>query len=249
MVVLVCIDDTDKLGGRGTGKLAAILSQDIEENGWGKCYPVSRHQLYVHPEIPYTSHNSAMCFAVDMDESHLGRLINYSSGFLSRESAEGSDPGLCVVVPGRLKNPGLLVSFGRRAKETVLTKGEAYQLAGQLGIHLSEHGGTGQGVIGALAGTGLRLSGNDGRFRGKLEIGNDNDVLAVREIIAHESVDEVRSLEEGYLLGGGELVRLGEKVKTVLMGGKSVLLVSPAGDGNNGGVRWRTCSKEQYKKF
>lgn len=248
MQTLVCIDDTDCLGSRGTGHLAAILADDIEERGWGKCFAITRHQLFVHPDIPYTSHNSAMCFAVDLDESMLDSFIDYGSVFLRRESAEGSDPGFCVVVPERLGRPEMLVKFGYKAKKVVLTKQEAYDLARQLGVHLSEHGGTGGGVIGALAGTGLRLSGNDGRFRGKLNLGNVNEVVTVSDILLHESVDLVKSLE-GDLLSGDELVRLGTKVKAVLQQKKSVLLVSPVGTEDNGGVRWRTCIKEEWKMF
>jgi len=55
---------------------------------------------------------------------------------------------------------------GRRATCSVLTKKEAYPLAEKLGIHLSEHGGTGDGVVGALAESGLRMTGNHCRFRG-----------------------------------------------------------------------------------
>jgi hypothetical protein len=129
----------------------------------------------------------------------------------------------------------------------VLTKEEAYRLAGHLGVHLSEHGGTGGGIIGALAGTGLRLSGNDGRFRGRLKIGDANDVLTVGNVKSLSSVDIVQSLD-GYTLNDRDTVRLGEKVKAVLMGGRTVLLVSPTGSGN-GGPRWHTCTKEQLKKF
>ena len=248
MHVLVCIDDTDSLDSIGTGKLAAKIKDTVEERGWGKCHAITRHQLYVHPDIPYTSHNSSMCFPVDLAEPYLESLINYISGYLTSESAAGSDPGLCVAVPGSLSDPQSLIGFGRRAKGSVLTKSEAYQLARQLGIHLSEHGGTGGGVIGALAGVGLRLSGNDGRFRGKLKIGNVNEALSVDDILAKPGIDRVQPLE-GLEVHNNDLVRLGEKIKTVMMGGKSVLLLSPAEDRDNGEVRWRTCTKEQLKIF
>jgi hypothetical protein len=248
MQVLVCIDDTDSLESIGTGKLAAKIIGNIEERGWGKCDAITRHQLYVHPDIPYTSHNSSMCFGVDLHEAYLEGLIDYASDYLLRKSADGSDPGLCVTIPGKLSRSDLLIDFGIKAKGTVLTKKEAYQLAGQLGVHLSEHGGTGGGVIGALAGTGLRLSGNDGRFRGKLRIGNTNDVVTVSDIKAQTSVDTVQSLE-GYMLDDHDSVRLGEKVKAVLMKGKSVLLVSPSSIGTGAAARWQTCAKEQLMRF
>ncbi len=247
MRVLVCIDDTDNLDSIGTGKLAYKIIGSIEERGWGRCDAITRHQLYVHSDIPYTSHNSSMCFGVELVESQLEGLINYAADFLIHESAEGSDPGLCVTIPGRLSKPELLVEFGMRAKGTVLTKEEAYRLAGVLGVHLSEHGGTGGGVIGALAGTGLRLSGNDGRFRGRLKIGNINDVVTVSDIKSQTGVHIVKSLS-GHGLEDHASVRLGEKVKAVLMGGKTVLLVSPTGS-NNGGPHWQTCTKEQLKSF
>jgi hypothetical protein len=247
MQVLVCIDDTDNLDSIGTGKLAYQIIGSIEERGWGRCDAITRHQLYVHPDIPYTSHNSSMCFGVEIVEAQLEGLISYASDFLIRESAEGSDPGLCVTIPGRLSKPDLLVEFGRKAKGTVLTKEEAYRLAGQLGVHLSEHGGTGGGVIGALAGAGLRLSGNDGRFRGRLKIGNINDVVTVRDIKSQAGVHIVKSLKD-YRLQDHDSVRLGEKVKAVLMDGKTVLLVCPSGS-DNGGPRWQTCTKEQLKRY
>ena len=196
MKVLVCIDDTDNLETkRGTGELAALLAEAVEANGWGRCEPVTRHQLLVHPDIPYTSHNSCMCFAADMEPDHINDFVSFAEEFLHKESASGSDPGLCVAIPEKIAQPGSLIAFGHSAKRQVLTKEGAYLLAEQLGIHLSEHGGTGLGVIGALAGTGLRLSGNDGRFRGKMKIECENEVASVREIIVQTHVDLVKSFE------------------------------------------------------
>jgi len=250
MQVIVSIDDTDNIDSDwGTGELAAKISQTIEERGWGKSYGVTRHQLFVHPDVPYTSHNSAMCFAAELDESYLDVLTSFASDFLTRESAEGSDPGLCIAVPGRLSMPGLLIEFGRKAKETVINKQEAYDLARQLGVHLSEHGGDGQGVIGALAGAGLRLSGNDGRLRGQLEIKTESGTISVRDIISQTCVDVVRVLDDGRILGDNETVRLGKTVKPVLMEGKYVLLVFPADAGDKKGALWQTCTKEQLRKF
>ncbi len=166
---------------------------------------------------------------------------------LARESAAGSDPGLCVVDADRLGDPAPLVAFGRKAKQSVVAMEEAYGLAKSLGVHLSEHGGSGQGIIGALAGAGLRLSGNDGRLKGHLSIEAVNGRAAVGKICAHPEVDEVRSLD-GRHPEEAELVLLGEKVKTVLLDGKSVLLVVPA-EGTDSGVAWQTCSKQQLRNY
>ena len=37
MIIYICIDDTDNLETRGTGELASLLIEKIEEMGWGKC--------------------------------------------------------------------------------------------------------------------------------------------------------------------------------------------------------------------
>ncbi len=248
MKILVAIDDTDNIyvKNRGTGHLAAELIEELEEKGWGVCEPITRHQLYVHPDIPYTSHNSAMCFIADIDPDRLESVIEHASGFLVRKQAVGSDPGLCVAVIDKLVRAGWLIAFGYAAKQEVLTKDHAYWLAEELNIHLSEHGGTGQGVIGALAGAGLRLGGNDGRFRGKLQIKAENEIASVSEILAQSRIDIIKCIESGYILRESELVRLGETVKPVLLGGKSVLLVDPIVDEE---ASWATISKSRVKTY
>lgn len=211
----MCIDDTDNLESCGTGKLASILEHMLEEQGWGKSFGVTCHQLFVHADIPYTSHNSSMCFIAELHEEYLNDLIRYASDFLVRESASGSDPGLCVLVPARLSERERLIAFGRRAKGEILTKETAYELARELGIHLSEHGGSGQGVIGALAGAALRLSGNDGRFKGKIKIISDTGMASVREIMSQTKAEAVRNLDGTVILTQDEMVKLGDHIKTI----------------------------------
>lgn len=247
MQILISIDDTDNLESPGTGALASRIAADLESNGWGKSSFVSRHQLLVHPDIPYTSHNSAMCFSADIEPDHLEQVINHSAGFLARESAAGSDPGLCVVVIDDLSGSAELIQFGRAAKVSLLTKQSAYELARRTGVHLSEHGGTGQGVIGALAGAGLRLGGNDGRLKGQLVFTVPGAVVTAAALRDRDDIDEVHALH-GENVANRDLVRLGDKVKTVFIDGKSVLLVVPA-DGAAAGAVWQTCSRQQLKKY
>lgn len=254
MRILVSIDDTDtmKVEGvevRGTGELASMIRQAIEEHGWGTCEPITRHQLLIHPDIPYTSHNSSMCFQADINDSCLDKLIAYASDFLTRESAADADPGLCVAVIDRLTRPGWLIAFGFMAKNYVISKDEAYDLADALGIHLSEHGGTGQGVIGALAGAGLRLSGNDGRFKGKIKITSETGIVSVGDLYASGKVDLVKSLGEGIVLQADEQIILGDTVKVVLLDGKAVLPVYTINQDDPSRPRWQTYSKNQLKDF
>jgi len=246
MNVLVCIDDTDNLESRGTGDLAEQLAGEVRERSWGLCEFVTRHQLLLHPDVPYTSHNSSMCFAADIDAQHLPALIERAQKFLAEESAPGSDPGLAVAVPESLRDATALIEFGRRAKQDVLSKQDAYSLAHDLGVHLSEHGGTGQGVIGALAGTGLRLSGNDGRIKGWMDIPTSDGVAKVADIVARFNLGGVRSMD-GALLAADDLIAVGEKPKAVFLGGKPFLMVSPLQQ--EGGVRWQTSSRRDLKQY
>ncbi|QWV94241.1 hypothetical protein KP004_03350 [Geomonas oryzisoli] len=247
MRIAISIDDTDNLESRGTGEIASLIADELQQRGWGTCSYITRHQLYVHPDIPYTSHNSAMCFFADVGEGWLEPVIEYVSEFLEKESAPGSDPGLCVAVPARMAARNELIGFGRRAKREVIGMDEAYDLAGRLGVHLSQHGGTGQGVIGALAGAGLRMSGNDGRLKGFLEFGQPYRMLRVDELLQHPVVDVVKSVT-GEALKDEDLVVLGEKPKTVLLDGESVLLVG-ATQSPDSQARWQTLHRKQLKAY
>ena len=82
MKVLIAIDDTDNLETPGTGHLASDLIDLLEKEGLGKGSPITRHQLYVHEDIPYTSHNSSMCFEAEIEESNLGRVTEFCQDFL-----------------------------------------------------------------------------------------------------------------------------------------------------------------------
>jgi hypothetical protein len=245
MQILVSIDDTDNLDSRGTGALASLIAKGLEANDWGSCRYITRHQLLVHPDVPYTSHNASMCFAADIRESCLDTVIDYACRFLAEESAEGSDPGLCVAVVERIGDPAPLIAFGKKAKAIVLAKDDAYASAREMGFHLSEHGGTGQGVIGALAGAGLRLSGNDGRLRGHIAVKSADGLATVSDLCGTADIDAVRSVD-GADLGPGETVKVGDRVKTVFLDGKSVLLVVPL-DADGAGVPWQACPKEFLK--
>jgi hypothetical protein len=245
MKILISIDDTDNIESRGTGEIAELLAEGITARGWGKCGLVTRHQLLVHPDIPYTSHNSSMCFPAEVSADTMEAVTDYCCEALTVESAPGSDPGLCVLALERLEQPEALMNFGRKAKTTVISKEEAYETAAALEVHLSEHGGTGQGVIGALAGAGLRLTGNDGRFKGKLRIPSNNGTATVKDICNY-GIDLVKTLE-GAVLDENEAVHVGEWVKRVLLDEKAVLIVVPADNGL--GAAWKASGKKVFRDF
>lgn len=245
MNILICIDDTDNLESKGTGHLAEILRHDIESLYSGKTSRITRHQLYVCDEIPYTSHNSAMCFKAELDQAHLPEMIDYAGKLLVQKSAEGSDPGLCVAVIDSIEQKDELIQYGIDATKKILTKADAVALASRMNIHLSEHGGTGGGIIGALAGIGLRLSGNNGRFKGWIDIDESRNNMSVDDIVTSFDIDEVKSVD-GILPGSGDRVILGNRIKTVLLGGKSVLLVKK---NSNGDFLWESLGKGELRRY
>lgn len=162
MRAYVCFDDTDTLDcGRGTGKLGRWLMERLPKGctGWG----VVRQQLLVHPDIPMTSHNSSACAVIDVpDAGAVEDLISLGIAMIEENYFEGSDPGLCVATEADGDALARLREFGRLAAVEVTTKDAA--IAAARGVHLSEHGGTGGGIIGAAAGVGLTSLGWAGRL-------------------------------------------------------------------------------------
>ena len=86
-----------------------------------------------------------------------------------------------------------------------------------MGIYLSEHGGTGDGVVGALAGSDLLRSGYDGCFRGKLAVAETRPAITVAEIIARSPIIRVGSKKVGRILAENAVIGIGEVVKAVLI--------------------------------
>lgn len=247
MKIFLCIDDTDSIESRGTGELAEMIADSIKEFNWGKTCMITRHQLLLHKDIPYTSHNSSMCFEAEIEEKYLQNVIDYASEFLERESEPKSDPGLCVVVEDYLKDSKKLMDFGNKAKKVILTKEDAYELAKELNIHLSEHGGSGQGIIGALAGAGLRISGNDGWFKGSNKLNPSNKIIKVSELCSYSNIDAVRDINGKYLENDEEVI-LGKMVKSMLIDGKAVILVDKAKEEGTED-KWKVCGKRQLMDY
>lgn len=246
MKILISIDDTDDIDSRGTGDVAELMARGLAASGLAECGRVTRHQLLIHPDIAYTSHNSAMCFPAETDADSLDAVTAWCQATLAAESVAAADPGLCIAPVETLAEPDVLMAYGRDAKERVFRKDEAYRIAGDLRVHLSEHGGSGIGVIGALAGAGLRLSGNDGRFKGKFAIPGDGDGVArVRDIREH-GVDSVRTFG-GDVLGDDERVAVGPECKLVLFAGEAVLLVAPASD--SAAAPWTVVERKALRSF
>jgi hypothetical protein len=169
--------------------------------------------------------------------------------FLETRTEKGSDPGLCVAQVSDSLDVDTLVAFGKAAKNRVLSKPDAYALAGKTGVHLTEHGGTGQGVVGALAGIGLRLSGNDGRYRGWYHLGRPGDIVSVGSLCEYSFVDALVTCDGHDLPLDMHVLMGSEKTKTVRMGHRQVIVVAPCNDAACPDIVYRTITKKEAKQY
>ncbi len=187
MKLLIAIDDTDNLESRGTGHCARTLAIHLQERRLAEVSGITRHQLFVHENIPYTSHNSAACLVADGEK--LDEIIYICGRFLINNSAKGSDAGLCILPWESVTSE--IERWGVAAKREVLTLENAKALAEKSNIYLQGFTGTHGGMIGALAAVGLRKAGNDGRFlmiRGMRQL---MGVMRIEEIFAETGVEEI----------------------------------------------------------
>ena len=176
----VAFDDTDTIDAdRGTGKVGRWFEDELPDGC--RLWAVVRQQLLVHPDVPFTSHNSAAVCVIDVTDPALvaaagdgspegdrepsrellGVLTERAVGHLQANWMDGSDPGLCIAWEGCAAMPAL-VAFGKRAAVEVVTQRDARAAAA--GARLSGHGGTEDGIIGAAAGVGLTADGWNGRL-------------------------------------------------------------------------------------
>ena len=239
MRAYVGFDDTDvKNANRGTGKLARWFEKELSEECrlWG----VVRQQLLLHDAIPYTSHNSSACVVVEMpDVSLLDQLTTKAIKHVEHYSFDGSDPGVCVVCED---HPTIseLTEFGRRCTREVVTQSDAMQAASE--VHLSGHGGTNDGIIGAAAAVGLTASGWSGRlieFNGGLR--KFPDVVPVADL--EDSNILVVSLDRNAQVPApDDLVHTNGWLRPRLWGNRAVLSATPTGDGN-----WKALGEKRQK--
>jgi hypothetical protein len=221
MTILVSIDDTDSLNSRGTGRLAREIADTLAADY--PVYGVTRHQLFVHHDIPYTSHNS--CAVIHVQTSGATAEDNIFSTVqqvMLDDFVEGSDPGVAVAPAHQVAPP--LIAFGKDAKCTILTQEKARILAKNLNIRLKGLGGTQDGVIGAMAGLGLAANLNDGRF---LQRGKIRDMIGpctVQQLLA-AGIDEVCTLDGRTLTTGMVIIEDQKSPKPCPVNGRTILFV------------------------
>jgi hypothetical protein len=221
MTLLLSLDDTDTLNSRGTGRLARAIANLLEKE-----YPVlgvTRHQLFVHEAIPYTSHNSCAVIHIgSCSHDQEKRIFSLARDYMKEDFIEGSDPGIAIADYEKV-TPGV-VTFGQDAKIRVLTQQHARVLAKENSIRLEGLGGTEDGVIGALAGIGLAATGNDGRYIQKGRIREIYGPASV-ELLLDAGIDLILTMEGVPVTTGIIQVQEGKSVKPCPVSGKTVLFV------------------------
>jgi hypothetical protein len=224
---LIAIDDTDNPDSIGTGRLARMLAAHLVREGQIAEPTVTRHQLLVHPDIPYTSHNSSACIAAQGDAGVGDKLLELARAFLQEDPHPGANPGLCVVAEDAV--PASLPALGRRAQQVVLDLADFDAEIAPLGLRLWSDGETGQGRIGAVCGVALRSTGEDGRFIDLPGIRSVGGRLRVAEVLEHTGVDAVTT-EGGEPLDPGIEIETRDWIRPVLRGGRAVFTVLREGD-------------------
>jgi hypothetical protein len=221
MRVYVGFDDTDTIDADlGTGKLARWFEDRLPDGCrlWG----VVRQQLLVDERVPYTSHNSSACVVLELDDPHgLNGIIDRAAAHIGSHFLEGSDPGLCVAAAGA---PGFaeLADFGRHCTCQVVSQKAA--LGAAAGVHLSAHGGTGDGIIGAAAAVGLTAAGWCGRFIEFGQLREYPDMVQVKDL-EERQIQVVSVDRDAAVPGPADMVLTNGWVRPRLMGGRAILLV------------------------
>jgi hypothetical protein len=227
MNLLIAIDDTDNKESIGTGRLSRMLAVELIRKGLAGNIGITRHQLLVHPDIPYTSHNSCACIEAIARCAAFQEVATVCREFLTENYHETANPGLCVINKDSV--PDTLQKFGYRAQREVINIEEAREVAKRLGGFTWWHGETGQGCIGALAGAGLRSTGNDGRFIDLAGIRDLKGVMSVGDVLRQTAIHKIVSVS-GEVVGGREVIDTQDWIRPALLDDHVVLRLKKNGN-------------------
>lgn len=245
MRCLIGIDDTDNADSRGTGFRARELGGRIAGAGLGRVDGVTRHQLFVHPDIPYTSHNSSACLDVRLNGTAPADVAAFCREYLEAECAPGSDAGFCIAAYDAI--PATMVEFAHAAKREILTRDAARELAARTGVHLEGVTGDEMGVIGALSAVGLRRGGHDGRFIWLEGVRELTGIATSGWLLANTGIDAVETVD-GRALPEDARVRVDPWPRPVLLNSRAILLVQRARE-EDADYDWELLSKEAVRRY
>ena len=246
MRCLIGIDDTDNAESRGTGFRARQLGARLGEAGIGRLSGITRHQLFVHPDIPYTSHNSAACLDFWLEDTSLVDVVAFCRRYLAEESAPGSDAGLCVAAFDSVHTT--MVEFAQAAKHEILDRDAARDLAAGVGVHLEGVTGDEMGVIGALAAVGLRRSGHDGRFIWLAGVRELTGTATADWLLANTGIAAVETVD-GRGVSGDARILVDPWPRPVLLNDRAILLVRESLEENHANNDWELLPKETIRRY
>ncbi|MBN1932964.1 MAG: hypothetical protein JW786_15280 [Desulfobacterales bacterium] len=241
MRIYLGFDDTDTIdSNRGTGKLARWFEQKLPDDC--RLLGVVRQQLLVNENIPYTSHNSSACVIINTPEASLSiidGIVNRAIEHVEDHFIEGSDPGVCVVCEDDPAISGL-IEFGFKCTRKVVTQKEALEAAAK--VHLSGHGGTNDGIIGATAAVGLTASGWCGRF---IEFGKLRDFPEIVKVsdLVDKNIHVVSVDRDAGVPKPDEKVATHGWLRPMLLGNRPVLIVK-----SNGSGMWENIADKKNKQ-
>jgi tRNA(Ile2) C34 agmatinyltransferase TiaS len=232
-------DDTDTRDSiHGTGKLVRWFLKELPRGC--ECMGVVRQQLYVCNEIPYTSHNSAACMIIQIADSELLEyVIECAVNHLEKHFIIGSDPGLCVATEFDQSLNGL-VDFGHMCTHAVTSQKQAIKAARS--VHLSGHGGTNEGIIGAAAAVGLTASGWSGRFIEYKNVRDYPETIKVFEL-RKNGIQVVSMDRDANAPAPDDLVFTNNWLRPRLLGHRPILFVHPVDEG-----RWENIYSKRTKR-
>jgi hypothetical protein len=219
---LIAVDDTDTPQAGGTGRLCRQLAEELRSSAdiWG----VTRHQLAVLPEIPYTRKNSANVVHLTCAATDFESIVEYAVVWVADHCCPGSRPGLCAGSCRTLRD----ISLGRAAQQRVVTVQETWQAAERFEVILRVVAGDGHGIVGALAAAALASSGSDGRFVEAGAVRELDGIVPIAEAI-DAGVDGIRTVTGEPVADGHILVSNG--LRPALCEGRVVLFVEHSQEG------------------
>lgn len=132
-----------------------------------------------------------------------------------------------------------LMTFGRRCTRSVATQAQA--MAAVNGAHLSGHGGTNDGIIGAAAAVGLTAAGWAGRF---IEFGRLRGYPAATTVaqLENDGIAVISVDRDALVPSGNDAVFTNGWLRPRMIAGRPVLLVVPDGDG-----RWQGLHRKRSR--
>lgn len=244
MRFLIGVDDTDNPKTSSTGLLAQRLGFHLQESGLGQMQAITRHQLLLSAQIPHTSDNSAICITFEADSNRRSELEMACRSFILREYSSGADAGLALAAWNQVTAE--VFTWARTAKNRVLSRQEALQVARSAQIAIAGLTGSGAGVIGALAAIGLRFRGEDGRFLWLPDLQELTGVYSCAEIMSSAPIDRIESLR-GRTPRPDEKIEVGKWIRPILREGRCVLLVEEERESKE--FSWHLLGMEEVRKI